>query len=89
MEIYKLTNIDSKSPNWVKSPKYAGDIIVRAENCSNARGLASDRYNKWIITPYQDPWNDVNTVECVSIEDEQYDPEGPEEILFPEEYKYV
>ena len=91
MEIWKLTNIDRTSPNWKMSPSYQDVIIVRAENCDKARALAFGRYFKPRITPpapaesLQNPWGDVNTVECVPIEDEQYDPKGPEEILFPED----
>lgn len=89
--IWRLSPIDPNSINW-KASIYCGDLIIRAPSERRARqiaylalGIATSRtLGQKIIS---NPWNRlVGEATCDRLDDSNYKTDGPEAILFPEEY---
>lgn len=89
--IWRLTPINPSSLNW-KASTYCGELIIRAVSERRARQIAGLALN--IAVEYvrpgptiSNPWNRiVGEASCERRAKSEYDDEGPEAILFPEEY---
>jgi hypothetical protein len=88
VRIWRLKALIPSSPHW-KASTYQGDLIVRAETEADARRLASQAF--WIKTdkiPIQEvpanPWIHSWLVAAEVLEWSQYEPDGQEEILYPQ-----
>ncbi len=93
MPIWKLEPINPNERHW-RASRYVGPVIVRAPDEVRAGGVAGAAFGAWTVrvpgaeTPLL-PWVHSSLVTCVRLEksdyDEDYDEEGPDTILGPEE----
>lgn len=89
--IWRLSPVDPESLNW-KASIYCGELLIRASSERRARqiaslalGIATSRVpGQQTIT---NPWNRlVGEATGERVDKSEHKNEGPEAILFPEEY---
>ena len=87
MAIWKLEPVEPGDYNW-RASQYVGPVFARAQDETDARGLASDAFGIAAgklpgmgipITPWRYDW----LVTCELIEETEFDEEGPDTILGP------
>lgn len=89
--VWRLSPIDSNSLNW-KASIYCGKLLIRAPSERRARqiatlalGIAVRRISRQ--QTISNPWNRlVGEAICERLVNSKYKDEGPDAILFPEEY---
>jgi hypothetical protein len=90
MAIWKLEPIDLNSPDWEYSI-YQGEVIVRAESETKARGIATCAYVKGAAVKFgarknnDIPWNQPSLVSATLVRVSDYQEIGREEIVGPPE----
>jgi hypothetical protein len=85
MKIYKLTPILEDYAGWKRST-YRGELIIRANDESDARNIAALTLNIHASMSAREPtppWGLPEVVSGESIEDSQFSVHGRREILFP------
>ncbi len=88
MPIFKLEPVDPTEDHW-RCSKWVGTLFIRAKDELAARGIAQDAFG--IVAeklPGLDPqlaWPHDWISTCEQVEDSEYDAEGPDDILGPEE----
>jgi len=92
MNIYRLTPVHIDYAGW-KYSAYKGDVVVRSESEARARALASIEFSLFAaIVPGQEtvgsPWDQESIVSCQKETGDEFNHDGPPEILFPkDEYR--
>ena len=89
MAIWKLEPVEPGDHNW-RASQYVGTVFVRARNKDAARLLAMNAFG---ISPELQPdlemprlpWYHEQIVTCERVVDSDYNEEGPDEILGPED----
>lgn len=89
MNIYRLTPVHIVYAGW-KYSAYKGHVVVRAESATKARALASREFSLFApIVPGQEtvgsPWDQEAIVSCQEETGEEFNHDGPPEILFPKD----
>ena len=89
MPIWKLEPVAPDGFNRDASTYY-GPVYVRAAEEIAARGLAASSYPMATEKPPGEilpvpPWTDTQMATCTKDEDSEYDEDGPEAIVGPEE----
>ncbi len=81
MPIWKLEPINPDDDHWSAS-LYNGPLLVRADDEDIARELATSDYR---VGSEKSPWLYAWLTNITRIEDSEYDEDGPDTILGPEE----
>ncbi len=89
MPIWKLEAVDPTVDHW-RCSKWVGTVFIRAKDELGARGMAQMAYG---IDAEQlpggevplMPWVHEGISACEQVEDSEYDVDGPDVILGPEE----
>lgn len=89
MAIWKLKPVDPREHHW-RASTYVGPVVVRARDEAEARHLAASAFG---ISPKLDPdleipllpWYIDRIVTCEHVAESDFDEEGPDTILGPEE----
>ena len=91
MALWKLTPINLDHPRW-EAGAYKKTVIVRAPNETAPRRAATEKFympmdrpvgNLIRLSPWKDDPEDATLVEVTPIEDDNYEAEGPTEVLEP------
>lgn len=85
--IFKLTPLDPDDPNW-KASTYCGEVVVRADDESDARWAATLSFAiATQLTPGRpvptSPWRYGNLVRAEEIETGEWSTDGERAILSP------
>ncbi len=89
MPIWRLEPVNRDDHHW-RASTYVGPVIVRAPDEVRAGGVAADAFDiaaeklPGAELPLL-PWVHSRLVTCVRLEKSDYDEEGPDTILGPEE----
>ena len=88
MAIWKLEPVNPNEHHWQEST-YAGHVIVRARDEADARVLAADAFgivSEMVLgVEAMIPWNYDWLVTCERTGESDFDEEGPDTILGPED----
>ena len=89
MPIWKLKPINPDDEHWNASA-YTGPLFVRAADDDGARELAASEYHRGAEKPsvakvLKTSWPYAWLTTCTRVEDSEYDEDGPDAILGPEE----
>ena len=89
MPIWKLEPIDPDDEHWTAS-RYVGPLFIRAADDDGARELAAVSYRigegKLLSGNVpKTPWLYAWLANCTRVEDAEYDEEGADAILGPDE----
>ena len=89
MPIWKLVPINPDDFHWGAST-YIGSVFVRAADEDKARELAASEYYIGVMKPPmteipKPPWLYPWLANCTRVDDSEYDEDGPDAILGPEE----
>ena len=90
MPIWKLEPVTPLEDYHWQGSRYAGVVIVRADDEISARGVAHIAFG---IVPVKlpaaevplIPWSSARLSTCDLFEDSEYEDEGPEGVLGPDE----
>ena len=89
MPIWKLEGTDPTANHW-RCSKWVGTVFIRAKDELTARGMAQSAYGiaaeklpgaEVPLMPWVHNW--IST--CEQVRDSEYDEDGPDDILGPEE----
>lgn len=89
MPIWKLEAVDPTANHW-RCSKWVGTVFIRAKDELAAREIAQSAYGivaekiPGLETP-QIPWVHDWISACEQVGDSEYDADGPDDILGPEE----
>ncbi len=88
MAIWKLEPVEPREHHW-RGSEYVGPVIVRAQDEAGARLVAADALGR---TPElvlgleaREPWSHDSLATCERLEESDFDEEGPDTILGPDE----
>ena len=89
MPIWKLEPVDPDEHHW-RASRYKGWVIVRAPDEVKARSLANRAFDGFVqVTPGAEtplmPWMQDRITTCARVDESEYDEEGEEAILAPQE----